>query len=270
MRTMRTVRTLLLVCAAADSLSPARKVFLIRHAESEHNEAEKNWDLRGLLLKRDHAITTKGYAQCDALHEYVKAQRADAASPWADARLELYASPLTRAVQTALIATDGLDKPLVLLPDARELGAGPVAGRDSLGGAVGVLEVLDRVSGESARPLEIERIDAARCERRWWSRWEPHFRARRRVDRLLGDLVDGNDGPTAVGWSATTGGPAVVCCHSLLIRSILRHHCPDGGEFGGGQRHGLIPNCSVLSLDVGRDADGALRISNPALVFSPE
>ena len=270
MRTMRTVRTLLLVCAAADSLSPARKVFLIRHAESEHNEAEKNWDLRGLLLKRDHAITTKGYAQCDALHEYVKAQRADAASPWADARLELYASPLTRAVQTALIATDGLDKPLVLLPDARELGAGPVAGRDSLGGAVGVLEVLDRVSDESARPLEIERIDAARCERRWWSRWEPHFRARRRVDRLLGDLVDGNDGPTAVGWSATTGGPAVVCCHSLLIRSILRRHCPDGGEFGGGQRHGLIPNCSVLSLDVGRDADGALRISNPALVFSPE
>ena len=80
---------------------------LIRHAESEHNEAERNWDLKGLLLKRDHGITTAGYAQCDALQAYVAEQRADAASPWADARLELYASPLTRAVQTALIATNG-------------------------------------------------------------------------------------------------------------------------------------------------------------------
>ena len=148
---MRTMRALLLLCAAADSLNPAtRKVLLIRHAESEHNEAERNWDLRGLLLKRDHGITTAGYAQCDALHEYVASQRADAASSWADARLELYASPLTRAIQTALIATDGIDKPLVLLPDARELGAGPIAGRDSLGAAVGVLEILDRVSDESA------------------------------------------------------------------------------------------------------------------------
>ena len=152
MRAMRAMRTLLLICAACavDGLKPAaRKVMLIRHAESEHNEAERNWDLRGLLLKRDHGITERGYKQCDALQAYVAEQRADAASPWADARLELYASPLTRAIQTALIATDGIDKPLVLLPDARELGAGPIAGRDSLGAAVGVLEILDRVSDES-------------------------------------------------------------------------------------------------------------------------
>ena len=149
MRAMRAMRTLLLLCAA-DGLNPTRKVMLIRHAESEHNEAERNWDLKGLLLKRDHGITEQGYAQCDALQAYVASQRADAASPWADARLELYASPLTRAIQTALIATDGIDKPLVLLPDARELGAGPIAGRDSLGAAVGVLEILDRVSDESA------------------------------------------------------------------------------------------------------------------------
>ena len=251
MRAMR-VRTLLLLCAAVDSLKP-RKVLLIRHAESEHNEAERNWDLKGLLLKRDHGITTAGYKQCDALQAYVAAQRADAASPWADARLELYASPLTRAIQTALIATDGIDKPLVLLPDARELGAGPIAGRDSLGAAVGVLEILDRVSDESARPLAIERVDAARCEGRWWSRWEPHVRARRRVDRFLGELADGGD------------GPAAVVCHSLLIRSILRRHCPDDG----GLARGLIPNCSVLSIDVGRDDAGALRLANPALAFSP-
>merc|ERR1711965_1125610 len=154
------MRALLLICAAVDGLKPAaRKVLLIRHAESEHNEAERNWDLKGLLLKRDHGITEQGYAQCDALREYVAEQRADAASPWADARLELYASPLTRAVQTALIATNGMDKPLVLLPDARELGAGPIAGRDSLGAAVGVLEILDRPP--STRNASLIRLSAA-------------------------------------------------------------------------------------------------------------
>ena len=163
---MRALRALLLICAAADGLNPARKVMLIRHAESEHNEAERNWDLRGLLLKRDHGITTAGYKQCDALQAYVAEQRADAASTWADARLELYASPLTRAIQTALIATDGIDKPLVLLPDARELGAGPIAGRDSLGAAVGVLEILDRVSDESAPAWNQPR------SRRWRGRLE--------------------------------------------------------------------------------------------------
>ena len=72
------MRTLLLICAACavDGLKPAaRKVMLIRHAESEHNEAERNWDLRGLLLKRDHGITTAGYKQCDALQAYVELPR---------------------------------------------------------------------------------------------------------------------------------------------------------------------------------------------------
>ena len=57
-----------------------------------------------------------------------------------------------------------------------------------------------------------------------------------------------------------------MVCHSLLIRSILRRHCPDDD---GGLTRGLIPNCSVLSIDVGRDGDGALRLANPALAFSP-
>jgi hypothetical protein len=74
------------------------------------------------------------------------------------------------------------------------------------------------------------------------------------VDRFLLELADGE-------------GPAAVVCHSLLIRSILRRHCPDDGDLA----RGLIPNCSVLSIDVGRDGDGdgALRLANPALAFNP-
>ena len=136
---------------------------LIRHAESEHNEAERNWDLRGLLLKRDHGITERGYAQCDALQAYVAAQRADAASPWADAGLELYASPLTRAIQTALIATDGIDKPLVLLPDARETDASPLWGRDSLGRVACALpDNLERELRRHAASAADEAAGAAR------------------------------------------------------------------------------------------------------------
>ena len=73
------------------------------------------------------------------------------------------------------------------------------------------------------------------------------------MDRFLGELADGGD------------GPAAVVCHSLLIRSILRRHCPDDD---GDLARGLIPNCSVLALDVSRDGDG-VRLANPALAFSP-
>jgi len=31
----------------------------------------------------------------------------------------------------------------------------------------------------------------------------------------------------------------------------------------------LIPNCSVLALDINRDGDDALRLANPALAFNP-
>ena len=107
MRPMRAVRILLLIAACAvDGLKPAaRKVMLIRHAESEHNEAERNWDLRGLLLKRDHGITTAGYAQCDALHEYVASQRADAASPSADARVMSFVSSASFAASSFTSST---------------------------------------------------------------------------------------------------------------------------------------------------------------------
>ena len=43
----RAMRALFLVIHAITALKPARKVMLIRHAESEHNEAERNWDLKG-------------------------------------------------------------------------------------------------------------------------------------------------------------------------------------------------------------------------------
>ena len=72
------------------------------------------------------------------------------------------------------------------------------------------------------------------------------------MDRFLGELADGGN------------GPAAVVCHSLLIRSILRRHCPDDGDLA----RGLIPNCSVLAIDVSRDGD-AIRLENPALAFSP-
>ena len=55
-----------------------------------------------------------------------------------------------------------------------------------------------------------------------------------------------------------------MVCHSLLIRSILRRHCPDDVDLA----RGLIPNCSVLALDVSRDGDG-VRLANPTLAFSP-
>ena len=50
--------------------------------------AERNRDLRGLLLQRDHGITPHGYDQCVALREHVAAESADPESVWADPELE--------------------------------------------------------------------------------------------------------------------------------------------------------------------------------------
>ena len=169
-----------------------RQVLLVRHAESEHNVAERRRDLRGLLLQEDHGITPRGWDQCEALRERIRGTSAGGA--WARDDIEVYASPLTRATQTALLALADVPgaRRITLLPDARELGAGPLYGRDCLGAAVGASAIRDRARsaairaarGDAARLLSYDgaeaatALDASRCETEWWSSFEPRALAR--------------------------------------------------------------------------------------------
>jgi len=114
---------------------PCRKrVFFIRHGQSEWNRAtEETYDVRGMLAL-DHPLSDKGVGEANELKQAIDA--AVAAGPGASSQhmLEMneflsaaavISSPLTRALQTAMVALR--DHPTVrrrgitLLSDAREL-----------------------------------------------------------------------------------------------------------------------------------------------------
>ncbi|KAH8072170.1 phosphoglycerate mutase [Aureococcus anophagefferens] len=267
---LRTMSSLLLDgggLATGAALESTRHVLFVRHAESEHNVAERTHDWR-LLLQRDHGITPAGWGQCAALRCSIADELRDDASVWARRDLRVYASPLTRAAQTALLSLR--DVPalarggLTLVPEARELGAGPVYGRDCLGEAVGGAGIRDRLLAAAATAAGADRdafaalvdatpLDASRCGGKWWSSFEPHALARPpRVAALLSELAAGD-------------GPAVLVCHSLLLRAIFRDHGADDATRD--LADGFVPNCGVASVEVRRYDDGAVDVAGARLDF---
>lgn len=267
---LRTMSSLLLDgggLATGAALESTRYVLFVRHAESEHNVAERTHDWRRLLLQRDHGITPAGWGQCAALRCSIADELRDDASVWARRDLRVYASPLTRAAQTALLSLR--DVPalarggLTLVPEARELGAGPVYGRDCLGEAVGGAGIRDRLLAAAATAAGADRdafaalvdatpLDASRCGGKWWSSFEPHALARPRVAALLSELAAGD-------------GPAVLVCHSLLLRAIFRDHGADDATRD--LADGFVPNCGVASVEVRRYDDGAVDVAGARLDF---
>jgi broad specificity phosphatase PhoE len=265
---LRTMSSLLLDgggLATGAALESTRRVLFVRHAESEHNVAERTLDWRRLLLQRDHGITPAGWGQCAALRASIADELRDDASVWARRDLRVYASPLTRAAQTALLSLR--DVPalarggLTLVPEARELGAGPVYGRDCLGEAVGGAGIRDRLLAATAAGADRDAfaalvdatpLDASRCGGKWWSSFEPHALARPRVAALLSELAAGD-------------GPAVLVCHSLLLRAIFRDHGADDATRD--LADGFVPNCGVASVEVRRYDDGAVDVAGARLDF---
>jgi len=114
-------------------------VFFIRHGQSTWNIAQDEWDIKEMLTKTDHPLTDCGIEQCEELRARVQAcEENPAEAIAAELRFlqaqKVYCSPLTRAVQTALITTQTLlskEIPLHLMPEAREIKK--MGGRDSSG-----------------------------------------------------------------------------------------------------------------------------------------
>lgn len=106
--------------ATAMNWPDKRWIFLLRHGESKWNVAQHDVDIAGMLGDTDHGLSQVGLQQAEALAAKIKATRSphrpglDEGSLPADAPESvyqqffaadrLYSSPLTRAVQTALVA----------------------------------------------------------------------------------------------------------------------------------------------------------------------
>lgn len=110
-----------------------KRIFLVRHGESSWNEAQARKDLPSLIGQHDHPLTMAGFKQARALRDAIlSAQCSGAAVPLAVRQLlgvtAVWASPLTRALQTAMVSMQPLTvskccqppKPISLRVNARE------------------------------------------------------------------------------------------------------------------------------------------------------
>ncbi|CAD7953363.1 unnamed protein product [Amoebophrya sp. A25] len=119
-----------------------KTVYFVRHGESLWNEAQDGglfWRMPGLF---DAPLSSAGRRQCEDLAKVTRQMFRD--SPPS----VIFCSPLTRAIQTAVIGFQDFvySTPLLLLPSAREK-RGSIASVDSAGIAVGE-DIINHVQTE--------------------------------------------------------------------------------------------------------------------------
>ncbi|CAD7940400.1 unnamed protein product [Amoebophrya sp. A120] len=228
---------------------PKRKtVYLIRHGESLWNEAQDNglfWRMPSLF---DAPLSQAGKHQCEHLQKIVDREFGK------EQAVDVFCSPLTRAMQTAWIGL-GVERisRLVLLPSAREK-KNSVASVDSQGIAVGedVVTVLEgemrallTSSGEEGKAttpaamLRREAMDLRQVQEQWWTDWSESsadlearlqdfaFQLALCNELLVDDLEDPatrcvNKPPTPVAKDTKPPLPLLVVGHSHYFRELFR------------------------------------------------
>eukprot|EP00928_Gymnodinium_smaydae_P056326 TRINITY_DN39722_c0_g1_i1.p1 TRINITY_DN39722_c0_g1~~TRINITY_DN39722_c0_g1_i1.p1 ORF type:complete len:479 (-),score=62.91 TRINITY_DN39722_c0_g1_i1:422-1858(-) len=268
---------------------PTRKViFIVRHGQSKWNQAEKEVDVKGMLETVDHSLSVDGLSQASALAERVKVKHSQASagipqmnltprSPRTprigdqeDAPQNVYdafysaeaflASPLTRAVQTALIALRHHPKlhhvGLKLRAELREIKN--LGGMDTIGSARGgairthVHQELQSLYQEAdaadacktlARLTSVP-INTNNTEDEWWSDIkEDEQDAQERVSELLVQLkLCSESSIVVVGHSDFF---RFLCSH--FLSSTCRKLYPETSHAFGLYR---MMNCGVAALCV--------------------
>jgi len=157
--------------------SPMKTVFFVRHGESKWNEAQAKRDVLEMVSQVDHPLNEKGYKQACELQRAIRAA-ADggrsmlSSSPSEAAALRallgaqaVWASPLTRAIQTAVVAMRPLlekgdgPPPELMLFGADSSSARLSSDRSSDGGAVAAAAAAGSSSGsgdQAAMELELK------------------------------------------------------------------------------------------------------------------
>ena len=327
-------------------------MFLVRHGESEWNEAKANHRFDVMAGGYDHPLNSKGVRQALGVHHaWASAARSSAGSaamaaaalstgdgegdasasagddslahqsslaeislrdsvakpvdaqaaaeqqaadqiPKSDAETarvqqiieakRMYASPLTRAVQTAMLAFEGhpclgeRELGMTLLCSAREVKN--LGGFDTVGDALGddipkrAMEKLnDHLTGSSAWREHLANLDAVKMDldevqSKWWtSVMDTNETLERRVQELLYRVrydahvrrTDGGDGDDA---DESDGGmpqlqTAIVVAHSIIIKEMIKRCTQQGSAFAETELAaqlgaGKINNGGVVALDL--------------------
>jgi len=237
-----------------------RTVFFVRHGESAWNEAQSRMDLYEMGKTTDHPLSPMGREQAEDL----SAQLANAdASSTAASMLEaevVFVSPLTRAVQTAVIGLsqpllakrDGAEAHFVLMANARE--KQNLGGLDSMGSKLGhhvVQHTLDelrllyhgKLSGPVMENFKRLKFDAQEVQDRWWhdGASESAAQLEARLQEFMAQLV------------YTPYRTIVVVGHSHFFRAVFRQFLSKEFEQKDQDQYRALtnmklPNCGVARL----------------------
>lgn len=256
-----------------------KHIFLIRHGESVWNKAQKTKNLPKMLGQVDHPLSVDGFQQCRDLSEKLTAaaaeleNRANDSLETGEASFMLrqllstevvLASPLTRAVETALVGVGPILKRTEVLRirrNARE--KRNAGGLDTTGTALGATEIAERakkaliqVGGTESEVSEYcsVRIDAMEAHNRWWNdSSESMAKLRDRIHQFLQQLRYMKEERIA------------VIGHSLFFRSLLKYHMHESASVIGSTptleevTSKKLMNCGVAGITL----DFARHVQNP-------
>eukprot|EP00746_Dinoflagellata_sp_MGD_P009518 gnl/MRDRNA2_/MRDRNA2_119381_c0_seq1.p1 gnl/MRDRNA2_/MRDRNA2_119381_c0~~gnl/MRDRNA2_/MRDRNA2_119381_c0_seq1.p1 ORF type:complete len:490 (+),score=111.15 gnl/MRDRNA2_/MRDRNA2_119381_c0_seq1:86-1555(+) len=207
-----------------------KTVYFVRHGESIWNKAQSQMDLVEMGKTTDHALSLKGRQQAQKLREQVKDAMATK-----DANLEgffkpdvVFVSPLTRAIQTAVIGMEDVltDKSnIVITSNVRE--KQNFGGRDSIGKVYGP-DIVQRAYDELIKSYDghvnstIEKFsrlcfDIQEVEERWWiATAESSVVLQARMEEFMSQLI----------YSPHQN--VVVVGHSHWIRALFKQYMSEG------------------------------------------
>lgn len=224
-----------------------KQIFLVRHGESRWNAAKKAKRYDKMMKEHDHPLNEKGYQQALELQEAIRVAQSlgwsgdnASLSPQAAAARHLigceafWASPLTRALQTALIALEPLlqssspPRRLDLKANVRE--KKNWGGLDSIGRVCGVmchqraLEELRELDADSGGPSAAEvaklskiQVDPLEAQEEWWA---DGVESDKNLEARLHEFLDQ--------IQHAPQSRIVVVAHSHLFRNIFKrflHPC---------------------------------------------
>lgn len=284
-------------------------LFLVRHGESAWNEAERNRDL-GTMLDTDHTLSTNGVAQCLALDQKIWERLsagprrgtleaaqfgASPGPPQTDGddvpgrvydiffgAERIFASPLTRALQTALLTMQrhprALRDGIELRHEVREVKN--LTGLDTVshsqgsqipkraksqlpklldthfGSPWGVQEVLHRVQSI--------RVDPCNTEHEWWTGVrDSAAEVRGRTDEFLSQM------------KLSPYRSNVIVGHSLFFREVCGTYlaeqwCDQHPDLAAKLRGHKMPNCGVVALRVDFARPMECCVTEAHLLFGTE
>ena len=270
---------------ASASLKSPKTVVFIRHAESHWNRAAKPKRPHLFLLAllgRDHTLTSKGYAQAAALQEALRECKAHGAGNGLAAAHDagtVWISPLTRALQTALVGLlpvltrEPAPPPVRLRPLIKEQRSS-IASRDNVGAGTGE-NIFRRACARLARlpapPVEASlsamrdvgaRSDLAEVQQPWWY---PRRENRRALHVRTSALIDE--------LRADEHATVVVVSHSNFLKILMEQQladdgCPERPGLARALQTTKLPNCGVLVCTL--ESEGARPLRNARVVWPPD